>query len=381
MILFLFLVKILAGIFIGWMSQKFYPQGNDYWDINTAGWSEYQLLLSDPKKFFSEIFVSNYPNGYGGFFNPVGSYWNDLKNTLIGKLLGCMNLLTRGNYYLNSLFCNFFGFFGYVALYRVFSDIYQQKKWPVIIGTFLLPSTLYFSSGIHKDLVVFTALCVYSYSLYFSIKKRSYAKYLPAIILTFVLILLFRNFLAIALIPASIALVASLKIKWYAIGTYLFVYVVSLITVLCLPLISPVIQPLKIITERQKDFSDLPPTSSPLTIPQLEPRFISLVKNAATAIDHSLFHPYLWKTQTKFLMPLAIEIFLYECCFILMIFQFRGFKDMNPFVLFGLFTAFTMFLFIGYIVPNTGSIVRYRSLYLPFILTPLLNGIHWVKKK
>jgi len=38
-----------------------------------------------------------------------------------------------------------------------------------------------------------------------------------------------------------------------------------------------------------------------------------------------------------------------------------------------------MFLFIGYIMPNLGSIVRYRSVYLPFLITPMLCRIDWKK--
>jgi len=34
---------------------------------------------------------------------------------------------------------------------------------------------------------------------------------------------------------------------------------------------------------------------------------------------------------------------------------------------------FLSFLFIGHIIPNLGAIIRYRSIYLPFILTPLMG--------
>ncbi len=37
---------------------------------------------------------------------------------------------------------------------------------------FLLPSALYFSSGIHKDLFVFTMLGLFLYALYFSVQQK-----------------------------------------------------------------------------------------------------------------------------------------------------------------------------------------------------------------
>ena len=110
-ILGLFLLKVFAGVLIGWMSQKFYPQGNDYWGLNGLGWKEYQMLMNDPKEFFTDTFRSTYAGNYGGFFDSVGTFWNDLKNTLIGKLLAFCNIFSRGNYYINSLFLNFLCFF------------------------------------------------------------------------------------------------------------------------------------------------------------------------------------------------------------------------------------------------------------------------------
>ena len=378
-LLILFLVKILAGILIGWMSQKFYPQGNDYWGLNDAGWREYQLMLSDPKRFFTEIFISPYQNGYDGFFNSVGSYWNDLKNTLIGKLLACCNIFSRGNYYINSVFFNFIGFFGHVALYRVFADIYKNKKWPVIIGCFLLPSTLYFSSGIHKDLIVFSMLGLYSYALYFSLKNKLSLKYWAAVCLTFIVLLFIRNFVAIAVIPATIAFIISNKKKWNALATFASVYSIAFLMLLLLQFIKPSFQPLKIITQRQQDFLDLPYASSQIDTHVLEPTLKSFAGSSVQATDHAFLRPYIWEHPTKFLIPLAIELFIYELLFILMILTYKKKNTSSPFLLFGLLISFSMLLFTGYIVPNIGSIVRYRSLYLPFIITPILCNIYLVK--
>ena len=48
---------------------------------------------------------------------------------------------------------------------------------------------------------------------------------------------------------------------------------------------------------------------------------------------------------------------------------------MPAFTLFMIGFALTGLLFIGYIVPNAGSIVRYRSFYLPLLITPVLVGL------
>jgi len=378
----LFLLKIFAGLLVGWMSQKFYPQGNDYWNLNTAGWKEYQLLMKDPVYFFKDLFISHYQNGYDGFFHSVGTYWNDLKNTLIGKFLACCNIFSRGNYYINSMIFNFFGFFGHVAFYRVFSDVFKKQYWPVIIGCFLLPSTLYFSSGIHKDLIVFCMLGLFSYVLYFSLKNTMTIKYVLIACFSFFVLLFMRNFVAIAMVPATIGFIVSSRKKWNALIVFVSVYITGLALLFMIQAIKPSFEPLKIITQRQQDFLDLPDASSQLKSIKLEPNLVSFASNAPAAIDHGLLRPFVWNTPTQFLVPLAIELFIYELLFILMIILYkRDSNSDNNFVVWGLFVAFTMILFTGYIVPNTGSIVRYRSLYLPLLLTPVLCKINWVKLK
>lgn len=380
LILGLFLVKVFAGLLIGWMSQKFYPQGNDYWGLNIAGINDYQIMVSDPKRFLRDIFISQYEHGYDGFFDATASYWNDLRNNLIIKFLACCDIFSRGNYYINSLFFNFIGFFGPVALYRVFSDIFKEKKWLIICGCFLLPSTLYFSSGIHKDLIVFTLLGLFCYSLYFSFRKKTTIPYFISICFTFLSLLLFRNFLAIAILPAAIAFIFSQKSRFNKLAIFMSAYLIAVLLLMSLQILKPSFQPIKIISQRQQDFIDLPIATSQLNKQILEPSITSLIKNTPEALNHSLLRPYLWEHTTVFLIPLALELFFYQALFILMLVMHQKNNwQINGFVLFGLFLTITMILFTGYIVPNIGSIVRYRSIYLPFLITPVLCSINWKK--
>jgi len=361
------------------MSQAFYPQGNDYWGLNIAGWNEYEFLARNPTGFFADIFRSNYDHGYAGFFSSIDSYWNDLKNTLVGKLLAVCNIFSRGNYYINSLFFNCFGFLGHVALFRVFNNLYTNKKWPVIIGTFLLPSALYFSSGIHKDLLVFTFVGLFCYALYFSMRCLR-PLYIFTILVSFIALILFRNFVAVALVPATIAWIACIKMRSRPIIIFTTVYLAAWLLVWSVQLIKPSFQPLRVIAQKQKDFFELPVATSQLETHHLEPTMKSFIVNAPQALNHSLLRPYLWEDKTVFLFPLALELFIYQLLFLLMLFFYnRNMRNRDPFNLFCIFFACSLLLFIGYIVPNTGSIVRYRSIYLPILFTPVLCLVDWQK--
>ncbi|MGF2413927.1 MAG: hypothetical protein ACQUYJ_16465, partial [Ferruginibacter sp.] len=88
----------MAGLVIGWVSYNVYGKGNDYWNVNRDGWIEYQLLLTNPKEYFTNIFHSQYSQGYSGVFDSFQSFWNDLRNNIITKILSVFNIFSRGNY-------------------------------------------------------------------------------------------------------------------------------------------------------------------------------------------------------------------------------------------------------------------------------------------
>ena len=379
-LLTLFLLKILAGIAIGWVSIHIYGPGNDYWDTNDFAKEEYQILQTNPLKYLINIFTSDYQGGYGGIFSSGDSYWNDLKGNIVIKLVSIFNIFSQGNYYINSLFFNFIIFFGHVILYRLFINIFPGKNLLVIIGCFLLPSTLYFSSGIHKDGLVFLMLAVLIFSIYQSILKNNFnVKRVLLIIVSLALLFLLRNFIFLALLPALFAWLLVAKRKWPAVPVFTAVYLLCGLLVFNIDAIVQKIKPLEIITARQTEYLNLQQAATQIELTPLQPTFKSFALNAPQALNHSFLRPYIWELPVKTILPLSIELLGYQTLFLLLIFFTR--KDFNPankpLLLFILFFIITTFLIIGYIAPNLGSLVRYRSLYLPLIITPVLCCIDW----
>ena len=383
-ILALFFIKILAGIAIGWLSLHYYNTGNDYWDINRESWKEYQLLVTNPKEYFTNIFSSGYAHGYTGFFDSFQSFWNDLKNNLVIKLVSVFNIFSRGNYYINSLFFNFIIFFGHIALYRVFIKIYKGQVNAVIISCFLLPSMLYFSSGIHRDGIVFLMLAVLVFNIFESLQQQAFKlKRIITIVFALGILFLMRNFIFLALLPATIAWLVAVKMKWQALPTFLIVYLLAGLLLFNLNNFFPSVDPLKTIVQKQADFLSLAPSSTAIELDTLHPGFISFLKNTPQAFNHLFMRPYLTELPSNILVPMNIELFLYQLLFfiLLLFYKKRTGSSADPFIYFAIFFTLNIFLFIGYIVPNLGALVRYRSLYLPFLITPLICSINWKKLK
>ena len=382
LVLALFFCKIVAGVAIGWLSLHYYNAGNDYWDVNREGLKEYQLLRTNPQEYFANFFRSDYPGGYAGLFDSFHSFWNDLKNNVVIKLVSVFNIFTGGNYYVNSLFFNFLVFFGHIALYRVFIKIYQDRSRFIIIGCFLLPSTLYFSSGIHKDGIVFLMLALLLYTVFYAMKEdRLGIKRILALLFTLAMLFVVRNFLCLALIPALIAWVLSIRMKWRPLVVFVSVYVLAGLLLFNYPNFFPGTDPVQTITQKQSDYQHLQRSATDIKLDTLEPNFMSFVRNSPQAFNHTLMRPYLVELPSLILMPMNIELLIYQGLLLIFLFFRRKQQDgeSDAFIIFAIFFTLTMFLFIGYIIPNLGSLVRYRSLYLPLVITPILCRIEWEK--
>jgi hypothetical protein len=378
----LFLLKILAGIAIGWIAIHIYGPGNDYWDTNDYAREEYQLLQTNPAKYLINIFTSDYQGGYAGMFSSGDSYWNDLKGNIVIKLVSVFNIFSRGDYYINSLFFNFIIFFGHVILYRLFIKIYPGRQVWVIIGCFLLPSTLYFSSGIHKDGLVLLLMAVVIYSVYQSLSKNKFSiQRLSFILAGLILLFLVRNFVLLALLPALFGWILAAKTKWNAALVFTSVYLLGGLAFFNISAVTTKINPPEIIVKKQAAYKSLPVAATQIELATLQPNSKSFAANTPQALGHVLFLPYPGQLPIKSLLPFSLELFFYLFLLLLLIFFKR--KDYlpadKPLLFFTVFFILTVFLFIGYIVPNIGSLVRYRSLYLPFIITPVLCSLNWEK--
>ncbi|MBK6935458.1 MAG: hypothetical protein IPH18_00115 [Chitinophagaceae bacterium] len=204
-IIILLLVKIMAGIFYGWIGTYYggLAQMYDTWNYHSLSIHEYNLLFKDPASYLANLFHNPYDNGLNNFFSSSNSYWNDLKSNVFIKLLSVFNIFTFGNYYVNVILYSFLTLFGPIALFRVMSDAFPEKRTTVLLFTFIIPSFLFWTSGLGKEGLLFAGIGMLIYSVYFGLKERKWGiiRIINIIICTLI-ILTFRNFVLVLLIPA-----------------------------------------------------------------------------------------------------------------------------------------------------------------------------------
>jgi hypothetical protein len=378
----LFLVRVIAGLVNGYINIYYY-QGTDASSFQHEGIAEYHLLFHNTSEYFTNIFRSNHNNSYSGFLETSGSFWNDTRSNLIAKMLSVFNIFSGTNFFINTLFYNFFIFFGAVALYKVFIKIFPSYSFVLIGCIFLLPSVIYFTSGIHRDGLIFLSLSLLIYHLSFLLrnKKFSWKRIFMALIFLF-LILLLRNFVFITLVPALIAWIIAEQNPKYAFAIFSCTYFFVAILFFCSGFLSPGFDLPDYVSSRQLAFIEIAKKgASAININPLYPNFRSFLNNTPQALNHSLMRPYLTEHLNFLYIPAGLEILLYEILFLLLIFFRKKNIQISPLVYLSFFFSISMFLVIGYTIPIIGAIVRYRSIYFPLVLIPVTCYIDWNKLK
>ena len=182
-LIILFLLKVMAGIFYGWIGLYYggLAQMQDTWGFHTYGVQEYHLLFQDPQDYFTNLFRDPYQKGISSFFDSSDSYWNDLKGNVFIKILSILNIFSFGYYYVNVILYSFISLIGPIAIYKVMTDVFPGKKIAIVLATFLIPSFLYWTSGLHKEGFIFLGISLITYCIYFTGISRAMGSYLLCI--------------------------------------------------------------------------------------------------------------------------------------------------------------------------------------------------------
>ncbi len=379
-LILLFLVRITAGLVNGYISLYYYSVA-DAAEFHKQGITEFNLLFNNPAEYLTNIFRSNY-NDYSGFLESSGSFWNDLRTNIIAKVLSIFDIFSGKNFFVNTLFFNFLVFFGAIYSWKIFIKIFPKHSIAIIICIFLLPSLLYFTSGIHRDGLIFLLISIVICNVQVILEKKTdIGKRILLILIFLCLILLLRNFVFIALAPALIAWIVAERFSKYAFISFMGIYIIVAVLFFCSALLSPAFDLPQHASERQTAFIEIARNgSSAININPLQANFKSFLFNAPQALNHTLMRPYLTEKFNFLYTPIAIEIFIYEVFLILFIF-FKKKAQLSPFIYFCFFFSISMFLIIGYTIPILGAIVRYRSIYFPFLLIPVICLIDWQRLK
>lgn len=370
-LIILFFIKVSAGItYAKFYTLSRYHGGADTWRFYRISVNETKWLLNDPVAFTKDLFTYSYRKS-GNLFSGENSYWNDLKSNIVIKMMAVINVITNNSYYTNIIVFNFLFLFGIVALFMLFHEIYPGKKWFIIAGVFLLPSTLFWCSGIHKDGLILSVTGIIIYTFYNCLKLKFCTERILIIFLCILLLFSLRNYVLFALLPALLAWWLCEKYGGSNIKIFATVYTIGIAIFFLTHLVSPSINFPSYIISKRNEFLLLE-GGSKVTMRQLEPNFMNFVFFIPNAIDMAFLRPHPDEIKNFSFIPAVIEILLILFLLLMSTLSTSKKTRIKPAILFLLFFSISIMLLSGYTIPFTGAIVRYRSFILPLLITPLL---------
>lgn len=376
----LFVIKIAAGLGYAFFYQlPAYNANSDTYRFFNYSLQETDVLLHHPIQFIKELFSFGYSTS-GNLFVGDNSYWNDLKSNIIIKLLAVCNIFSFRSYYVNIIFFNFFFFTGTIALYRFIKAYYAEQKWLTIACTFLIPSFLFWCSGIHKDGLIFSLIAIVLWQFNQCLKNKFNFKKL--LIITIALLLLFglRNYVCLSITLCLISWFWAEKKQ--SIKPFFYIYSIAFVFFFCGSLINNQLNFPQYLVTKQEEFKKLSGGSSIATT-VLEPNLMSFIKYLPQATDIVLLRPHFTEIKNKSYLPAIVE----NTLVLILLIGVVVLKKKNhklPFALLAtLFFAITLLLITGYTITFSGAIVRYKSIALPLLILPLLSylDVQKIKKR
>jgi hypothetical protein len=416
LLLGLFALHVLTGCLHNVIAWRYYPEHGDIWRLFAFSLSDRQLLATHQ---FSQLLADN-------------SGWTYFSHNGVTFVLMVLNLFSFDNLYIDTLLFSFPVFLGNIALYRMF-----RRRFPAdpltAVTVFLLPSTLFWTSCIHRDGVLYMSLGFLFYLLdrIFTpaeptpgpaappLRRRSPRRRYLYACCCFLLIIYFRTVVAALLVPAILAWSLTERPLPRRRALLLAGACVGILAILLsVPPLSA--WPVNMLSHFQSEFRDLEGHSR-LYLPALDGSWNSVWRVFPSALLNGLLEPLPGSGGQRIYLAFSVELFLIWGIVLAAAthrlfsrpgrppFPVRPDHRAGPSSIANSYEAFAHgwrfwyrshprapshsrvlslafsrccllfslsgMLLIGAIVPFAGAIVRYRSLYLPFLLAPFLHSL------
>ncbi|HRH56873.1 MAG TPA: hypothetical protein PLS10_04410 [Chitinophagales bacterium] len=370
-----FSLKAFSAVLFGYFYKSGMLTGGDTYLYFDDGNIVYSAVKADIFTYLKLAIGSN-------DFTPVPKYllpyttemhfWFDSSNYFLVRLNALIRLFSLGVYNVHAIVFAFLSFIGTYNLYLFFENKVISRKLLQFI-LFGIPSIVFWTSGIHKEAIVIFALGTILYNLD-GIMKSNYTKR-NIFFAIFGLIVLgyIRIYLLAFLLPLMSAMILykRFELRETSLKLFLGCIVFFVCVLLLIDMYTPHLSFMHVLLERRAFFLNSPGNMS------------FQVEGIPHNINGVLI--LLWEAVTNpFIRPLPNDcnVFLsyiasFETIILLLVFigllVTVNIKSVysNPYAMFSILFGFSTLFLIGLIVNNSGAIVRYRSIAIPFILIGL----------
>lgn len=371
-------LKLVATIifFLIYTFYEPYKKGNDSIVYFRDGQKLNQIAYENPASFLR--IMSGLQNAEEEEKLANLSYWNRSFKTVVPndnrtiiRINALLHFISFGSYLAHLILMSFFAFLGLMALYKSTILLFPNMQWWAILPIFIIPSTIFWSSGNIKEPILIFAM---GFSILYFVKlitKFNYKK-LTGFTLFMLLLFFIKSYIFFLLLPLMLSYLLQQKFHFKKVWlTYFGVYFVLILSGLLVGYIFPAYSFTYLIYDKNSCFIDMTQTfgaGSGFDIPELEDNVFSLIIHTPLALFNSLTRPFIWEADiwTKLLAALENIVVLLSIIYLLFKVKYREMLKSSNFWFYFLF-AISLLILSGLVTSNMGALVRYKSPALPFI--------------
>lgn len=385
-------VRIIGAIALGFIYQ-FYYGGGDTFTYHTRGSRViWEAFMASPTLGIKLIVIEagNYANDifkYGiniPFFKDPASYF-------VVRVASLFDIFTFSSYSATATLFSLISFSGCWALFKVFYSRYPHQHFLLALSVLFVPSVIFWGSGILKDTLALGAIGWILFCADRLFNHRVFRlRYIFILIVCLFALSIVKVYIIICLIPALAIWHGSFysaKIKSILLKVVLVPIII--ITMLFFGILSVE----KVVEENPRyAFDNLAQTAyitaydirfytgkdagSGYYLGELDGTFQSLIALLPSAINVTLFRPYLWEVNNVLMLISAVESGIVLLLTFWVLFRHANFRIvqvfMQPNILFVFIFSITFAFAVGVSTYNFGTLVRYKIPMMPFYLTGLV---------
>ncbi|MCK9612139.1 MAG: hypothetical protein PHR81_08735 [Bacteroidales bacterium] len=381
-----FLIKLAAGVGMYFLYTYYYTDRATadifkYFDDSKI---MYDALWNKPIDFFKMLFsIQNDTPYFNNYYHQMNNWFRVFESNIyndshtIIRLNAVLRIFSFGYYNVHTVFMCFLSLTGLVGIYKFFLPHFINKRHLLFIAVFLIPSVLFWGSGVLKEGILLFGLGILLYTLKcIGIRKKLIINLIIFHAAMFLLIHT-KFYIFIIVSPLLFGYLWCRKDNSYRcyLKYALFIGIIILAGI-NIHHIFPGYNAVQIIAQKQNDFVGLAKemNSGSLTSDKLlKPELSDMILQAPVSFYNTLIRPYIFEAHSLIMIFAAIEnmviLFLIIFCLV-----FARFKEANKSILIFCFIIVTgTFILTGITTPVIGAMVRYKAPALPFLLIFLFH--------
>jgi len=380
-VLAVFLLKIMAGVAMYFIYTYYYTDRATadifkYFDDSKV---MYDALWNKPSDFIKMIFSIQNDTPYFDYYYHQMNHWtrvyesniyND-SHTII-RINAVMRMFSFGYFNVHTVFMCFLSLTGLTAIYRFIAPYMKDKKRLLFLAVFLIPSVVFWGSGVLKEAILLFAMGIMLYSVSKLLNKKHIIRNLLWLLISLVLLMYTKYYIFIIIIPITIGYVwCKLTSEKYFYLKYGMVLLLFIVAGLNIHYIFPDFDMLKILAMKQNDFVGLAKamnSGSLISENLLQPTLYDVIIHIPVALFNSLVRPFIFEADSAVVLFAALEnIFILLLIIVCLVFASKKIRYKSEFLFCVLFFA-ALYILTGLTTPVFGAMVRYKVPAMPFML-------------